>query len=247
MTNTRPRIRRGARRRYRKKRNAWVVLLVFEMIVFLLGAMFGCSICTTADEVFAKSAEETVQIIPMAVQETPQEAEEPEEVESPVTETPVDEEPQEAEAPEDTIYDLPIQYGQRELDNDLWRTMVDQCRTYDVPLALALALAEQESGFNPDAVSMTNDHGLMQINEINFKWLRDNGIEPLSYEGNIEAGILMLSKAINAHSDYHHALMAYNCGDAGAKKLWDQGIHTSNYSRSIMERFHKWDAYIGGK
>lgn len=224
MTPT-PHIRRGARHRHRNKRSAWFALLIFEMIVFLLGAMFGCSICTTADEVFAKSAEETVQIIPQTVQETPQET----------------------EAPEDTIYDLPIQYGQRELDNDLWRTMVDQCRTYDVPLALALAVAEQESGFNPDAVSMTNDHGLMQINEINFKWLRENGIEPLSYEGNIEAGILMLSKAINAHSDYHHALMAYNCGDAGAKKLWDQGIHTSNYSRSIMERFHKWDAYIGGK
>jgi hypothetical protein len=30
--------------------------------------------------------------------------------------------------------------------------------------------------------------------------------------------------------------MAYNTGEAGAKKLWEQGITTSEYSREIIAR-----------
>ena len=222
MIKPSPRRARPRKHRYLEKSKIWFALLAFEFIVFCLGIVFGCFLCTAIVPASAETPTQIAQVIP-------------------------EDEIVEAENPDEALYALPIQYGQRELDNDLWKTMVDQCRAYGVPPALALAVAEQESGFNPDAVSMTNDHGLMQINQINFKWLRDEGIEPLSYEGNIEAGIMMLSKAIDAHSDYHHALMAYNCGDAGARKLWSQGIHTSNYSRSIMVRFDKWDAYIGGK
>lgn len=212
---------RPKRKRSYEKSKIWFALLAFVFIVFCLGVVFGCFICTAFAPVAVDAQEEIAQ-------------------------PPIEADTMEVINPDDVLYAMPIRYGQRELDNDLWKTMVDLCRTYDVPPALALAVAEQESGFNPDAVSMTNDHGLMQINEINFTWLRSEGIEPLNYEGNIEAGILMLSKAINAHGDYHHALMAYNCGDAGARKLWGQGIHSSNYSRAIMERFSKWDAYIGG-
>ena len=91
--------------------------------------------------------------------------------------------------------------------------MQEKCDKYGVPYALALAVADQESRFDPDAVSGTNDYGLMQINKINFEWLRERGIDPLTYEGNIEAGVLILSKAINRYGDYGLALMAYNCGD----------------------------------
>lgn len=210
------------KRRHVEKSKLWFALLAFEFIIFCLGIVFGCFLCTTYAFVAEPLTEEIVAVIPEA-------------------------DTSEVVNPDDALYALPIQYGERELDSHLWKVMLDHCREYDVPPALALALAEQESGFNPDAVSMTNDHGLMQINEINFSWLRDKGIEPLDHEGNIEAGILMLSTAIKNHGDYHHALMAYNCGDAGAKKLWAQGIHSSNYSRSIMERFDRWSEYVGGK
>lgn len=208
-----------AHRRERAKTISYIV--AFEMIIFCIGIVFGCFICTAYAFVGAPQTAQTAEVIP--------------EAETVVTER------------SDARYDITVQYGDTVLDQNLLHTMIKMCDQYDVPLALALAVAEQESGFNPDAVSTTNDHGLMQINEINFSWLRNQGIEPLDHEGNIEAGVLMLSKVIKSHGDYHRALMAYNCGDAGAKRLWDNGVYSSNYSRSIIERFDRWSEIVGGK
>lgn len=132
------------------------------------------------------------------------------------------------------------------LSYDLQDALQAACTEYGVPYALALAVADQESRFDPDAKSSTNDHGLMQINTVNFGWLRDIGIEPLSYEGNIKGGVLILSKAVNRYDDYELALMAYNCGDTGAKRLWDAGTYSTKYSRAVMERYNKWQTVLGG-
>jgi len=133
------------------------------------------------------------------------------------------------------------------LSPELQKIMQEKCEEYGVPYALALALADQETRFDPDAVSGTNDYGLMQINSINFEWLRERGIDPLTYEGNIEAGVLILSKAINRYGDYGLALMAYNCGDTGAKRLWDAGTYSTKYSREVLERYNKWVQIVEGK
>lgn len=132
------------------------------------------------------------------------------------------------------------------LSPHLQEVMLKMCEKYNVPFALVLAVADQETRFNPDAVSHTNDYGMMQINRVNFEWLQKKGIDPMTYEGNIEAGVLMLSQAIEKHGEYGLALMAYNCGDAGAKRLWKKGTYSTDYSRATMERFDKWDKYIKG-
>ncbi len=139
-----------------------------------------------------------------------------------------------------------IESGGNILDPNLFAVMMEMCGKYDVPLALALAVAEQESKFRPGAVSSTNDYGLMQINEVNHGWLRSRGIEPLSCEGNIEAGCLMLGEAIKKYGDYNLALTAYNRGDGGADKLRKQGIYSTEYSRQVMERYYKWSSILGG-
>ena len=154
--------------------------------------------------------------------------------------------PEETAEPLPNLYTIEITSENRTLDSELQATMIEMSEKYDVPLALVLAVAEQESRFNPDAKSATNDYGIMQINTINFGWLRERGIEPLEPNGNIEAGVLMLSEAINKYGDCGLALMAYNCGDGGAKNLWDKGIYSTEYSRATMERFDKWDQYLGG-
>ncbi len=137
--------------------------------------------------------------------------------------------------------------GDNALSPELQKVMSEKCEEYGVPYALALAVADQESRFDPDAVSRTNDHGLMQINSINFKWLREKGIDPLTYEGNIEAGVLMLSDALTRYGDVELALMAYNCGDTGAEKLWDAGTYSTKYSREVMECYKKWAQIVEGK
>ena len=139
-----------------------------------------------------------------------------------------------------------IASGGNVLKTDLYDTMVEMCSKYGVPLALLIAVAEQESNFNPDAVSKTNDYGIMQINKINHGWLRSRGVEPMSHKGNIEAGALMLGDVIKKYGDYNKALMAYNCGEGGAQKLWKKGVYSTQYSRQVMERYNKWNSYLGG-
>lgn len=213
-----------ARRRRARDRRIFAAILVTLILISMLGGLTGAFIVSS----FAQVAENA-----------------PTETAEPVATT----EPEETKQEETKAVDfrtVEIKTDGRTLDKDIQETMVDMCEKYDAPFALVLAVAEQESRFNPNAVSATNDHGTMQINSCNFGWLRKRGIEPLDRKGNIEAGVLMLSEAVHTYGDYHYALMAYNGGDAYAKKHWSQGTHSSTYSRAVMERFNKWDEYLRG-
>ena len=126
---------------------------------------------------------------------------------------------------------------------ELQRVMQDACDKYGVPYALALAVAECESSFILEADNGTC-WGLMQIHPINYPRLRENGIEPTEYAGNIVAGVFMLGELLEKYSDTHKALMAYNCGETGAKRLWNQGYFTSTYSRKVVTNYEKWQQII---
>jgi hypothetical protein len=214
----RPTLKRTFTKRHRERRAVFILLGATLLMAFSLGIVFGCFLSS----VFA--TENNVKPLPISEIEIPTISE---------IETP-------------TLYEIAITGESRTLDKELQRTMIDMCKKYNVPFALAVAVAEQESQFNPDAKSKTSDYGMMQINKINFGWLRKMGIEPLDHKGNIEAGVLMLSEAIKKHNGYGLAVMAYNCGDAGAKKLWQKGICETAYSKAVMERYHKWNSYLGG-
>lgn len=123
------------------------------------------------------------------------------------------------------------------LDYDLQVTMQACCEEYGVPYALALAVADVESRFDPDAASSTNDYGLMQINQVNHGWLLEQGIDPMTPAGNIEAGVLFLSDYLTAYGDPELAVMAYNCGPSGAQNLWAAGTYSTDHSRKVMDRF----------
>lgn len=97
-------------------------------------------------------------------------------------------------------------------------------------------------GFNADIVSKTGDYGLMQINEINHKWLAETyGMtDMLNAKENIYCGVKMIADLVHKYGDTHKALMAYNMGEGGARKLWKKGILTSKYSRKVMENMDKY-------
>ena len=130
------------------------------------------------------------------------------------------------------------------LDPDLQVTMQACCEEYGVPYALALAVADVESRFDPTATSGTNDYGLMQINQVNHGWLLEQGIDPMTPEGNIEAGVLFLSDYLNAYGDPEMAIMAYNCGPSGAQKLWASGTYHTEHSSKVMDRFDYWTSIL---
>lgn len=130
------------------------------------------------------------------------------------------------------------------LDHDLQVTMQACCEEYGVPYALALAVADVESRFDPDATSSTNDYGLMQINKVNHGWLLEQGIDPMTPAGNIEAGVLFLSDYLTAYGDPEMAIMAYNCGPSGAQKLWASGTYHTEHSIKVMDRFDYWTSIL---
>ena len=86
------------------------------------------------------------------------------------------------------IYDIP-------LSDSLQRYIYEICADEGVPVTLALAMIEHESGFNPEAVSSTNDYGLMQINKVNHSWLAEKyrTADMMNPYQNVFCGISILS------------------------------------------------------
>ena len=127
---------------------------------------------------------------------------------------------------------------------DLQEIMQDQCERYGVPYALALAIAEVETHFNPDATSPASDYGLMQINQYNHEWLQGLGMDPLTHAGNIEAGVYIVGSYLDRYRDTEQALMAYNNGPTGARKLWDAGVYQTDYTRKVMTALEHWTSIL---
>lgn len=76
----------------------------------------------------------------------------------------------------------------------------------------------------------------MQINQKNHEWLSNavgvtDFLDPYQ---NIQAGIYILGTLFEKYDDPHKVLMAYNMGESGASKLWDQGIYQSKYSQRVI-------------
>lgn len=129
-----------------------------------------------------------------------------------------------------TLYDVP-------LTDELQIFIHEMCAEYGVDFRLVLAVISVESSFRSNAYNETTDCcGLMQINRVNLPVLRDKlGVTDLfnAYE-NVIGGIYLLKDALNYDGDTEHALMIYNCGIGGAKKLFYKGIHSTEYSRKVL-------------
>lgn len=119
------------------------------------------------------------------------------------------------------------------------------CQEYEVEYELALAVMNVESQGNPKATNHnkngTVDKGYMQINSINYEWLREelgitNFYNPWQ---NIKAGVFMLSDLMKRHSDKHSILMSYNMGERRTRQLHKQGIYSSKYSRKVVRNINQ--------
>lgn len=134
--------------------------------------------------------------------------------------------PTEAPVP---LYDVPLPE-----EEQLY--LIKLCEANSVPPELVIAIIEKESTYNPDAVSRGGDYGYMQINKCNHKWLREaygveNFLDP--YE-NILCGVMIISEYLDKYGDYNKALMAYNMGEGGAKRMWKKGVYSTKYSRTVI-------------
>jgi soluble lytic murein transglycosylase-like protein len=86
---------------------------------------------------------------------------------------------------------------------------------YGVPVDLALAVAQRESGFNQDARGRSGEIGIMQLMPPTAAHLKVNSYDP---EANIEGGVRLLRDEYKRFGSWSYALAAYNCGAACAAK-----------------------------
>ena len=203
-------------------------LLTIVMLVVSVAVLVAMVFITTTESLEASPA---LSASPVHITAVPKPAQPPK---PPITPTPV---PTPA---------LPIKWMPLDiipLDADLQRHIYDTCEVYGVDMALVLGMIECESTFYLEAQN-TKCWGLMQIHKVNYEWLRETGIEPLEYTGNIEAGVLMISRLLDKYGDTHKALMAYNCGESGAGDLWEQEYRTSSYSRAVIQSAEYWQTIL---
>jgi soluble lytic murein transglycosylase-like protein len=129
------------------------------------------------------------------------------------------------------------------LSTDLQDYIREMCEEKEVPMELVIAMIDVESTFTADVISRTNDYGLMQINICNHETLTDNlsitdFLDPYQ---NVKCGIYIIAGHLQkTDGDIVLALMRYNCGATGAKKLWDKGIYSTDYTDKIMTAYNSY-------
>ncbi len=139
----------------------------------------------------------------------------------------------------------PYSYMELPLSEELQRYTHGRCQELGLEYEMILAIMWRESRFQPKAVGVnrngTRDSGLMQINDVNKKWLsEEHGIEDLldPYQ-NIDAGTAILAGYFSKYSE-NFALMAYQYGEQGMLEKAKQGMETNDLTTKVQ---HKRDEY----
>lgn len=155
-------------------------------------------------------------------------------------ETPVYDSDELPESIDVTYYDVPLSHSLQDY-------IYEVCADEDVPVSLVMAMIEHESQFDPEAISGTDDYGLMQINSINHGMLEEQYrcADMLNPYQNVFCGIKIIGQYLKqCGGDYNYALMSYNMGEYGATKAMENGITSTSYSETIIELMNEYEQEV---
>ena len=116
-----------------------------------------------------------------------------------------------------------------------------------------MAIAEHESGFDPEMVGDDGDSiGMMQINT---RWhtgrMEALGVTDLTDPVQCAAVAIDYLRELEARYGFepesHELCLAYNMGPSGARKALADGITSNNYSESVLSTYQNYLAEIGGR
>lgn len=133
------------------------------------------------------------------------------------------------------------------LSHSLQRFIYEVCADENVPVTLIYAMIEHESQFDPEIISKTDDYGLMQINAVNHTWLNEEYrcADMLDPYQNVFCGVKIIGAYVNRYDgDLTKALMAYNMGDYGARKAWENGVDKISYSTTILTLMENYEEVL---
>lgn len=108
---------------------------------------------------------------------------------------------------------------------------------YGVPRELVVAIIEQESHWDPRAVSDKGAVGLMQL--MPSTWSRYGVADPTNISQNIGGGVHYLADLLAQFRDFRLAVASYYCGSLYPSK---RGLSYANeevtaYVKSVRERY----------
>lgn len=137
------------------------------------------------------------------------------------------------ELPEPETWDVP-------LEKDLQLFIADLCETVSIEPELVLAIIENESQWNPEAVGDGGrSFGLMQVQ----RWCHKDRMNRLGCDDlldpyqNVLVGIDILAEKMAKYDTTGEALTAYNAGDSGAyKHYFSKGIYANDYAKEVLAR-----------
>lgn len=122
------------------------------------------------------------------------------------------------------------------LDETEQAYLYDAAEEFGVPYELALAVVWRETEFKNSIGDGGASYGYMQVQP---RWWSDLAAELgvsdlLDPEGNFRTGCAILAMYLEKYGGTHKALMAYNCGEPKASRLWSSGVTSTEYSESVV-------------
>lgn len=131
--------------------------------------------------------------------------------------------------------------------NEIQQYIVSEANRLGIDPAIALAMAQQESNFNPNAVSSAGAQGVMQLMPATA---RELGVSnPFDYKQNITGGLTYLKQQMDRFpNSLNNALAAYNAGAGNVQKYG--GVppfaETQNYVNRIANNILDWRGRLTG-
>jgi hypothetical protein len=131
-------------------------------------------------------------------------------------------------------------------NREIAMAILENTDQYNIPVALAVALAWEESRFNPRAVNRSNrdgsiDRGLFQLNNRSFPNLELS--EFFNIQTNARYGISHLRHCLNIGGTEVTALAMYNAGSGRVNTSGAPRV-TLNYISRIMENRSRLESYF---
>ncbi|MBF0315135.1 MAG: lytic transglycosylase domain-containing protein [Oligoflexia bacterium] len=125
---------------------------------------------------------------------------------------------------------------------DFRKCFKDAGERYGINPLLLVAIAKQESNFNPQAVNKKNrngtkDLGIMQVNSSWLRVLKEYGIDEKNLFDpctNINAAAWIFANAIKDHGSSWRAVGVYNVGSANGER---REKNRAQYAKSVYQHY----------